>query len=152
MTVGKYLSTYLRVQDCQGEMVVTIATVMEETIGREDSETKLVCSFAELDRALVLNQTTIGQLVAVLGSQETEEWIGKRATLFRKADVPLRGKHGAGLRFRPAPEVEARASARLRLRGKPKCMAGPPNEKCGRATFLSPATAPRLVPHRLSSS
>ena len=101
MRVSKYISSFLRAQDVKGEMLVTIADVQEETVGRdENAETKPVCYFEELEQGVVLNKTTLAQLVEIFGGDETDDWLGNTVTLFHDPDVYYSGKRVGGLRFR----------------------------------------------------
>ena len=105
MKTGKFLSEYLKSKDVVKPMTVTIQSV--EVRAFTDQETKkerksLAVSFKELDQLVVLCKASILQLTEILGSDETDAWIGKLVILFRDDSVQYKGKKIGGLRFKAA--------------------------------------------------
>ena len=97
-------SRYLKHQDLNGaDMVLTIARVTREEIQDKDgtSKKKFILYFKELEKGLVLNTTNMNTLYAVLKTDESDEWIGKRITLYEKDDIEMGGEIKSGIRVRP---------------------------------------------------
>ena len=75
-------SRFLKASDLQGtEPVVTIARVELEAIGR-DKDHKLVAYFEGKAKGLILNKTNAKRIAELVGSPETEDWIGQSIRLF----------------------------------------------------------------------
>ena len=95
---------YLKHQDLQGQdMVLTIDRVTREGIKEKDGseKKKFILYFKEVEKGLVLNATNMNTLYAVLKSDESDDWIGKRITLYEKEDVEFGGKLVSAIRIRP---------------------------------------------------
>jgi hypothetical protein len=97
-------SRFLKKEDFPKPVLVTIeADVYIDTIpgfdGEPDKE-KAVVKFVEYEKPMTLN-TTNAQLIAMaLGSDETEEWIGKQIVVYNDPTVAMKGKLVGGLRVR----------------------------------------------------
>ena len=75
-------SQYLKASDlADAEPVVTIARVELETIGR-DKDHKLVAYFDGKAKGLILNKTNAKRIAELLGSPESDDWIGQRIRLY----------------------------------------------------------------------
>lgn len=75
-------SAYLKVADLgDAEPIVTIARVEIEAVGRT-KESKPVVYFEGKPKGLVLNKTNGTRIADLLGSAETEDWIGQRIRLY----------------------------------------------------------------------
>ena len=92
-------STYLRKEDIDDEMVVTLGHVNLETM--PDSEQRWVLSFGETEKGLVLNNTSIRTLGSAFG-EDTDDWVGRKVVLYVDPNVSFKGKVVGGLRLRPA--------------------------------------------------
>jgi hypothetical protein len=79
-----YPSKYLKAADLpdEGSEVATIESVAVNEIGR-DKESKIVVSFTELDKALICNKTNARTIARALGSEECDDWVGRRIALYR---------------------------------------------------------------------
>lgn len=90
--------------------IVTIKSAEEQTF--QDGKKQPVLEFLELDQKLSLNKTRVKKCVELLGT-DTEEWIGKRISLYPTPTqyngkdfmsvaiaAPPKGKQG-----KPKPEV-----------------------------------------------
>src|SRR5260221_949484 len=76
MLAGKYLNASdLKGRPCR----VTIAAV--DQVRFRDGTSKLVLSFEGARKQLAVNKTNLRAIIAVLGTAETEQWIGHRLTL-----------------------------------------------------------------------
>lgn len=82
-TSEAYPSKYLTAEDLNGEDVaLTIKAVDLETIGQgAKAEQKLVISFRGAKKQFVVNKTNAKTITNVLGSEETDDWIGQRITI-----------------------------------------------------------------------
>jgi len=117
-----YPSRYITADDLNGQDVtVTISAVNLEEIGQgRDKERKLVISLAGKQKQFVCNKTNATTISKVLGSTETEDWVGKRITIGpREVEfqgsmvwalrVSLKAPAAAGVKpaaTRPAPRPE----------------------------------------------
>jgi hypothetical protein len=94
-----YPSRFLRCADLDGKpMRVTIDGLRREDIG---GETKVVLSFTNGAKALILNKTN-GKAIAKALGNETTTWRGKDIMLV-PAQVDFRGDIVDAIRIRPAP-------------------------------------------------
>jgi len=110
MKIGKaFPSTYLRAADLDGEdTTVTIEEFAEEEI---NGEQKPILYFRELEKGLVLNKTNGNSIAQVLGTDETDDWIGQRITLFETV-VDYQGKPTPAIRVKlRAPKGQPQAQA-----------------------------------------
>lgn len=89
------------------DTVVTIADVVmdryepdedDDSNGTKDEEC-LALRFEELTQQLGLNETNNGMMIEMLG-HETDDWVGKRITLFVDSTVMYKGKRTGGVRIR----------------------------------------------------
>jgi hypothetical protein len=97
-------SKYLKFQDLgEQDHVVTIRDVKREEIKNKDGLTnkKFVVYFQELDKGLILNTTNMNTIDKLMGSDDSDRWIGQRIVLFVKDDVELGGELVSGIRVRP---------------------------------------------------
>lgn len=81
MKVGDaYPSKYLAAADLDGrDITVTIDDVKLEDIGQgQNKEQKLVISMKGKDKQFVVNKTNAKTISKVLGSDDTDDWIGQR--------------------------------------------------------------------------
>jgi hypothetical protein len=83
MNINKlFKSNYLRAADIESDnLTVTIEEVREEIIG-QDKDSKPVVYFKGILPGLVLNKTNANTITEVLGTPETDEWIGRQITLY----------------------------------------------------------------------
>jgi hypothetical protein len=111
---GKWMTfSDLHDQDC----VVTITNVETQMVGQgQDAQLKLVATFKEFDKPLVLNKTNATVIAKVLGSDDTDDWINKRVTLWPNHDVQFGNEIVSAIRVRSrAPQGN----------GKPTSQAAP---------------------------
>ena len=97
-------SKYLKHQELNGQdWVVTIDRVERQEIKNMDSnamEKKFVLFFKELEKGMILNKTNMNILYALFNSDESDDWVGKRITLYTKDDIEMGGEIMSGLRIR----------------------------------------------------
>lgn len=107
---SQFPSKYLKGdQDILNEetAVLTIRECKTELVGQgEDAEKKPVVYFKETEKGLVLNKTNAAAITKALGTDETNDWPGKRITIGAQP-VEYAGKTTIGLRVRmTAPKAE----------------------------------------------
>ncbi len=97
-------SSYLKKEDCDPPILVTIADIKQENLAMEGkpSELKWVMFFAEHEKGIVLNSTNIQLAASICASQNTDDWIGKRIVLYSDPNVSFGGKLVGGIRIRAA--------------------------------------------------
>lgn len=101
-------SRFLTKNDVQPPRVVTIADCKETDVGLEntDPEYRWALYFKELEKPLILNITN-GQIIAdIVGSEESDDWIGQKIVLYFEPNVSFGGKRTGGIRVR-APKGQS---------------------------------------------
>jgi hypothetical protein len=102
MHSGKYLTK----DDVGRGILVTVKGVVRRNIGLDDEnpEYKWCLILHEVDKPFVLNVTNIDLCEEILGSDDTDQWLGKRLVLFVDPNVMYAGKRVGGIRVRaPRP-------------------------------------------------
>lgn len=95
-------SKYLKAADVEDSPVLTIADVKEESIGQgAQADNKWILYFAEEEKGLVLNRTNINTIAGLYGD-DTDDWEGKKITLFA-TQVDFQGKQVDAIRVRNKP-------------------------------------------------
>lgn len=103
MKTGRFISPYLKGETIKkaGDTPVTITSIEVETLGRgEEATPKLVAYFEELDQALVLNKSNLGILEELFGSDDTDDYVGKKVVLYFDPTVMYSGKRVGGIRIK----------------------------------------------------
>ena len=106
-------SNFLTQHECEPAILVTIAGLEQQNVAMEgaDEELKHCLTFEEDCKPLVLNSTN-GQLIAqILGSDETDEWVGGKIVLYRDPSIQFGGRLVGGIRVR-APKKQSTTPAR----------------------------------------
>jgi hypothetical protein len=95
-------SKYLKQSDVEEETEVTIAKVGQINVAREDQEPEMkwAVRFTELKKPMVLNSTNIQLLAKACGSEDTEDWLGKKVVIYSDPNVSFGGKLVGGLRVK----------------------------------------------------
>ena len=97
-----YPSRFLRCSDLGGKpLVVTIANLTREDVG---GESKVIMSFSNGEKALILNKVN-ARTIAKLHGDETKNWRGKPITLV-PAQVDFRGDLVDAIRVRAATKQQ----------------------------------------------
>lgn len=128
MLVGQFLkAAEFGTGTIPAQPTFTIANVVLEKLesvavgdneGSSKMKTKGVVYFREVDRGWVLNRTNAECLAAIFG-KETNDWIGKRVTLFA-ADVRVGAKMDIGIRVKGSPDIAKEVTVSVKLpRRKP---------------------------------
>lgn len=94
-------SKYLRSDDIEGEVVVTVKKIGQITMKEKDgSETrKWAVKFEEYEQPLVLNKTNIKRLEKFCGA-DTDEWPGKKVVLYVDHEVQFGSDIVSALRIK----------------------------------------------------
>ena len=95
-------SKYLKQSDLDGEVEVTIVKVGQINVAREDEqpEMKWAAKFQEFKKPMVLNSTNLQLLAKACQSEESDDWIGKKVTIYADPNVSFGGKLVGGLRVK----------------------------------------------------
>ena len=107
-------SKFLTQNDVDPPVLVTITGDDKVNVALEgvDPEYRYVLTFKELEKPLVLN-TTNGQIItAIVGSENSDDWLGRKIVLYKDPNVSFGGKLVGGIRCRAQrnlqePPVEA---------------------------------------------
>lgn len=115
MKAGQMISSkFLKKDDVDPAKLVTIKGISQANVAQEDQpeELKWTMHFKELDKPLVMNSTNIQLCTLALGSDETNDWIGKQIVLYNDPSVSFAGKITGGVRIRkPKNQVSQAANA-----------------------------------------
>lgn len=104
-------SKYLKKEDCEPPIDVTITDITHENLAREGDpeELKYILNFKEC-KPMVLNPTNAQLIAMATGSEETDDWKGKKVTLWNDKSVSFGGKIVGGIRVKPeAPAAQKSA-------------------------------------------
>lgn len=98
-------SKYLKQSDVEGETPVTVVKVGRANVAKENEEPeyKWLIRFQEFSKPMVLNSTNIKRLARACGSDDTDDWTGKRVVLYVDPDVEFAGNVVGGLRIKGTP-------------------------------------------------
>ena len=102
-------SKFLRKDDIDDDLIVTIKGVRLEDMPGDSGERRWVLAFRELPKGLVLNVTSIRVLDKAFGN-DTDGWIGKKVVLYVDPNVAFKGQVVGGLRLRPQKAKPAAAA------------------------------------------
>lgn len=123
-------SKYLKKEDCGDDgILVTIVSLKQENVAPDNKpeELKFVLGFKEC-KPLVLNGTNTRLIEKALGSDETDDWIGKQVVLFNDENVTFGDEVVGGVR------CDVTRTKRFHARGKPaeKAPAAPSGKPPGK--------------------
>jgi hypothetical protein len=101
-------SNFLKQIDVGDGVLLTVAGIDQRNVARPDAdeELKWCLLFVELEKPLVLNSTNIALCERIFGSDETDDWTGKKVVLYTDHNVSFGGKLVGGIRVR-APKTTA---------------------------------------------
>lgn len=115
-------SNFLKKNDCEPPILVTIKSYEEMNVAKEgvEPELKWALHFEELEKPLVLNSTK-GQIIAgITKAEDFDGWIGHKIVLYHDPNIAFGGRLVGGIAVRaprnqpakPAPAPAAKAPAR----------------------------------------
>ena len=92
-------SKYLKKEDCNEGVLVTITNLKQENVAMDGKaeDLKWIIHFQEC-KPLVLNGTNTRLIEKALGSDETDDWIGKKIVLFNDENVTFGDEVVGGVR------------------------------------------------------
>jgi hypothetical protein len=100
-------SKFLKKEDVTPPVLVTISGCEEVNVAKEgvEPEMRWAMNFKELEKPLILNSTN-GQIIAAIsGSEESDDWIGKKIVLYNDPNIFFGGKMTGGIRVRPPKQA-----------------------------------------------
>lgn len=114
MKAGQMIpSKFLKKDDVDQPKLVTIKAVRQANVAQDDQpeELKWTLLFKELDKPMVMNSTNIQLCIKALGTDETDDWVGKQIVLYNDPNVSFAGKITGGVRIRaPKQKIAAQPS------------------------------------------
>lgn len=115
-------SKFLKKEDVGNGMLMTVAGVEQRNVAKQgaEPEEKWCLVFEESDKPCVMNSTNLQLAMRIMGSDDTDDWIGKKIVLYTDPNVSYGGKIVGGIRVR-APKVKAAPAV-----VKPKPVPDPP--------------------------
>lgn len=95
-------SKFLKQSDVGQGALMTVTGVNPHNVAKEgaEAEHKWCLEFSESEKPLVLNSINIQLCERIFGSDETDEWVGKRIVLYVDPTVSYGGKVTGGIRVR----------------------------------------------------
>jgi len=106
-------SKYLKKEDVGTGVLATIARLEQQDVSLENdpAEMKYIMYFRESlangqNKGMVLNWTNIQLCARVCGTEETDEWVGKKIELYDDPNVSFGGKLTGGIRIRAPQAVQ----------------------------------------------
>lgn len=105
-------SKYTKKEDVGEGMLVTFSSFKKSNVALEDEpeRIRIVATFPELKKPVVLNRTNLKKMAKLFGSTVLDDWVGKRCVLFNDETVTYAGEEIGGIRVRAAAAPKAPAS------------------------------------------
>lgn len=109
-------SNYLKKEDCNPPLLVTIDHIDQKNIALEGDppDMKWCLHFAEDVKPMICNSTNAQLIAMAVGSEETDDWAGKQIVLYNDPNVSYQGKLVGGVRVRASVVEAAPIAARPR--------------------------------------
>lgn len=98
-------SKFLKAADLAGRRVVV--TIAHTSVEKFDDGDRPCVFFAGKDKGLVLNKTNFNAIADITGEDDSDDWGGKRITLYA-TKVDYQGKRVEAIRVDDPPKGEAR--------------------------------------------
>lgn len=97
-------SKYLKKEDVGRGVLATVSRFEQANIGLDGQPDKIrwCMYFQELEKPLILNSTNIQLCELAFGSDNTDDWVGKKIVLYNDPNVSMQGKLVGGIRVRAA--------------------------------------------------
>jgi len=97
-------SKYLKKEDFPQPAILTVAQIKKENVAIANQEPKYrgVMYFQEMEKGLVLNTTNLKRATKFFGSDDTDDWEGKKICVYNDENVEFGGDIVGGLRLRSA--------------------------------------------------
>lgn len=103
-------SKYMTAADFEnGDVTATILSADVETVGQgADASQKIILKLKGIQKPVVINRTNANTIAKVTGSDDTDDWIGKRITL-GASEVEFKGELVMSIRVRLKKPTSAQA-------------------------------------------
>jgi hypothetical protein len=98
-----YGGNYLKAEDL-GSLSPVVIIEEVSVMSADDGKKKLVLHFHGKDKTLVLNVTNANMVQELLGSDDTDDWLGKRIRLYT-TKVDFQGKRVSAIRIKAASKA-----------------------------------------------
>jgi hypothetical protein len=104
-------SKFLKQSDVGAGVLFTITGCRQHNVAVQGAEPELkwCLEFHESDKPLVMNQTNAQLCAHIFGSDDTDDWTGKKLVLYTDPNVSYGGKLVGGIRVR-APKNQPKAA------------------------------------------
>ena len=106
-------SKFLKKDDVGRGVLLTIARVAQHDVAVQGAgpEYKWCLEFEEHDvKPLVLNVTNMRILESIIGSDDTEDWIGNKIVAYNDPNISYAGKITGGIRLRAPKQVAVKSN------------------------------------------
>lgn len=110
-------SKFIKKEDVGTGKLVTISRLEQQNVAMDNkpSEMKWVIYYREFEKGMTLNWTNLQLIAKAVGSEETNDWLGKQIVLYEDPNVSFGGELTGGIRVRavrkkpdvPAPPMPA---------------------------------------------
>src|SRR5947207_1198292 len=96
------VSKYLKKEDFPQPALLTVTNITKENVAlpTQPKKERGVMFFEEREKGMVLNSTNLKRAEKVFGSDETNDWLGKKIVVFNDDNVEFGGEIVGGLRLR----------------------------------------------------
>ena len=111
LNANDFLGNFLVKEDISDDMQVTLTDVRAAVV-RDASRRKLIATFAEFEKPLILNSTNIKRLCDYFDTTNAKEWRG-RLTLYVDENIEYAGKAVGGIRLRASGQIPIDVSEQL---------------------------------------
>ena len=112
-------SKFMKKEDAGDGILVTIRGVEKRDVGTESEPEQKWVLLLDGHKPLVLNSTNLALIEKALGSDDTDDWVGKQVVLFNDENVSFGGKLTGGIR------VDVNRTKRYHAKGKDAQMNNP---------------------------
>lgn len=99
--VGEMIeSKFMKKEDVGTGKLLTLRSVKQENVAMKDQapELRWCAMFDSFDKPMVLNSTNLSLFERALGSDNTDDWVGKPVVLFNDENVSFGGVVTGGIR------------------------------------------------------
>ena len=112
-------SKYLKKTDFEEPQIVTIKDIAVENVSvpGQPKKERAVVFFREKEKGMVFNSTNLKRAAQCLGSEETDDWMGKRVVVFFDENVEFGGDLVGGLRVRGVPRAKPQPTQPAAIKG-----------------------------------
>jgi hypothetical protein len=103
-------SKFLKKEDCDPAILVTIRGVKEENVGTDqEPESKWTLLFQEDVKPLVLNSTNLQLIARIMESDNSDDWTDRQIVAYNDPNISFGGRLVGGIRVR-APNKPKKAA------------------------------------------